>query len=467
MHGAAVRHNGRMPLILADDATFAAAKRLLDESGFNESGLADPAGQDDPKALLASLFLQAAEIPAARVRELLPAGGLDLLAALGLVGVQGETVRSSVLLYPLAGLHIASDFPGRDIGGADFVFPAISQQTWEYLSILPDTPCGSLLEIGTGSGAAALLATRYAQSVTATDISLRCLHFAEFNRRLNAVEGVRFLRSDVYDMLPEGETYDRIVAHPPYVPWTGRQDIYRHGGPDGEAILRLLLAGLGALLRPGGSCHLATMGLDTLDAPLEYRLRETLGAAEADFDLIVAERETLTPLEFVVPWKEGEDMTFEEAWGLSQALQQARARMLVRCSILLQRREGPGEPKTLRRRAGQAAGAAELARELARERFDWDWDELLGSSPEIAGEIELETVSLPTDDGWTPRSRILTAEYPFVFRTDCPAWAADLIPQLDGVRTLRELLDPLDIDAEEAEVFLGCLLDAGVLQLHV
>lgn len=452
-----------MPLTLVVDAAFAAAKRLLDGCGFNESGLADPAGEDDPKALLAGLFLQAAEIPAARVRDLLPTGGLDLLANLGLVEVEGETVRAAVLLYPLSGLHIASDFPGRDLGGEDFVFPAISQQTWEYLNILPDTPCKSLLEIGTGSGAAALLAARYAESVTATDISPRCLRFAEFNRRLNAVDGVRFVQSDVYDALPPGETFDRVVSHPPYVPWTGKQEVYRHGGPDGEAVLRALLAGLGERLRHGGTCHLAAMGLDTLDAPLEDRLREMIGAPEAQFDLLLAERETISPLEFVVPWKEGEDMTFDEAWGLSQALQAARARMLVRCSILLDRRDDPGETKTLRRRAGQAAGAQELARELARERVDWDWEKLLDSAPELAGELELETVSLPMDEGWLPRTLILNADYPFVFRTDCPAWAAEIIPQLDGARTLRELLAPLDADSEEAEVFLGCLVDAGVL----
>lgn len=450
-----------MLLIFVDDAAFAAAKRLLDECGFNESGLADPAGEDDPKALLASLFLQAAEVPADRVAGILPAGGLDLLTSLGLLELDGESVRPAVLLYPLAGLHIASDFPGRDLAGDDFVFPAISQQTWEYLSILPDTPCESLLEIGTGSGAAALLASRYAGTVTATDISPRCLHFAEFNRRLNGVQSVRFIESDVYDGLADGETFDRIAAHPPYVPWTGAQEAYRHGGPDGEAILRRLLAGLGERLRPGGSCHLATMGLDTLDEPLEQRVRSMMAPLEAD--LLVAEREVLTPLEFVLPWKEGEDMSFEEAWGLSQALQTVRAKALVRCSILLERRDGPGQAKTLRRRAGQAAGASELATELARERAEWEWESLLDAPLEVAGEIELETISLPTDDGWRARTHILNAEYPFVFRSDCPAWAAELIPKLDGNRSLRALIQPLDVDPEEAEIFIGCLLDAGVL----
>lgn len=454
-----------MGLILADAATFEAARRTLDACGFNESGLADPAGADDPKALLASVFLQAAQVPQARAEELLPAEGLEALLRLGLLEAEDGKVRASALLYPLSGLHIASDFPGRDIGADDFVFPAISQQTWEYLSLLPDSPCESFLEIGTGSGAAALLAARYAGAVTATDISERCLHFAEFNRRLNAVEGVRFVRSDVFDALPSGETFDRIAAHPPYVPWTGKQEAYRHGGPDGEAVLRRLMAGLAARLRPGGACHLATMGLDTLDAPLEQRLREMIGPGEGDFDLLVAERQVLTPLEFVLPWKEGEDLTFEEAWGLSQALQESRAKALVRCSVLVERRTGDGEPKTLRRTGGLATGAAEMARELAREPREWDWESLLDASPELVAQIELETVSLPTDDGWMARTRILSAEHPFVFRTDCPAWAADLLLQVDGVRTMRELLEPVDADPEEVEILLECLLDAGVLSV--
>jgi len=111
----------------------------------------------------------------------------------------------------------------------------------------------------------------------------------------------------------------------------------------------------------------------------------------------------------------------------------------VRCSILIERREGPGQPKTLRRKAGQAAGAREPAEELARERFDWDWEKLLDSTPELAGEIQLETVSLPTEDGWTPRTRILNADYPFVFRTDCPAWAAELIPRAEVLEELTRV----------------------------
>ncbi len=452
-----------MPPALADPARFDAAKRLFDECGFNERGFAGPAGEDDAKALLASLFLQAADIPKQRADEVLPAPGVEPLLELGLVELVDRAYRAAVLLYPLAGLHIASDFPGRDLAGEDFVFPAISQQTWEYLSILPDTPCDSFLEIGTGSGAAALLAARYARAVTATDISPRCLHFAEFNRRLNAVEGVRFLHSDVFDALPPGETYDRIAAHPPYVPWTGEQEAYRHGGPDGEAVLRRVLAGLEQRLRPGGTCHLAAMGLDTRDTPLEHRIRGMLEPMPAD--LLVAERETLSPLEFVLPWKEGEDMSFEEAWGLSQVLQAAGATALVRCSILIGRPLGDCQNRTFRRRAGPAAGALELAEELARERREWSWESLLAAAPELAGEVQLETLSLPSEEGWQPRTRILESANPFVFRTDCPQWTADLLPQLDGRRTLGELLEPLAVDPEEAEILLACLFDAGVLHV--
>ena len=74
-------------------------------------------------------------------------------------------------------------------------------------------------------------------------------------------------------------------------------------------------------------------------------------------------------------------------------------------------------------------------------------------------------MSLPMDEGWLPRTRILNADYPFAFRTDCPPWAAEIIPRFNGERTVRELLEPFDVDPEEAEVFLGCLVDAGVLQV--
>lgn len=452
---------------LGSAESFDRLRALLHQWEFDEEGLAHPPGPEDPRGLLARLFLQKLPAPLEQAQTLLGAEGLGLLTDLGLVAAEGDEVHAQWLLYPLRGLYIASDFPGADAPD-DFVFPAISQQTWEFLSILLETPCEDLLEIGTGSGAAALTASRYAKKALAGDVSPRCLHFAEFNRRLNGIDNVEVLESDVFAGVGE-QTFDRIIAHPPYVPWTGRQDAYRHGGPDGEAVLRRLIEGLSDRLRPGGRLYAATMGLDTGDAPLEDRLREMLGDKRDEFDILLVEREILTPLEFVLPWIEGEGLTFQEAWSLSEALLERKAKALVRCSLIIARHDSSQaesvEPRTIRRKAGRGTDAAAIEETLSGDAVPgWlSWDELLEQTFELSPDATLETVSVPHGGAWRPRAAVLDAQTPFAFRTDCPVWAMDALPLLDGRRTLREALDGAEVAPDEGEAFLYCLLSAGVL----
>ena len=446
-------------MLLSTDATLAArARGLLADCGFSEAGLADPAGEDDPKGRLAALFLQATAQDVDRARRLLGDNGFSALNELGLLAVDGDKCRSTVLLYPLHGLLIASDFPAAGPSD-DFVFPAISGQTHEYLSILPATPCDSLLEVGTGSGAAALLAADYAENVVATDISQRCLQFAEFNRVLNDVENVEIVESDAYDGLGDSR-FDRIIAHPPYVPWTGDQEIYRHGGPDGEVVLRKLVEGLPERLLPGGRCYLSAMGADTAEAPLEARLRGMLGYRGGEFDILVVEREILKPIEFILPWTEGEEMTFEEAWSLHEAFRERGIQRLVRCSIVLVH---GGGTKTLRLKAGAATQSSDIEPAIEARPKRWlEWSEIREMKLRIRPDVQLEETSFLDQGNWRAGVRVLDAPGPFAFRTDCPEWMAKALPLLDGKRPVREVVTG-DVDEDEAEALFGCLLDAGVV----
>ena len=101
----------------------------------------------------------------------------------------------------------------------DAVYPAVIENTREFIAALPETPCEALLDIGTGSGIAALLAaSRYARHAWGADITARAVHFAEFNRRLNGLLPTLRSWKAICIALVEGMTFDRIVAHPPYVP---------------------------------------------------------------------------------------------------------------------------------------------------------------------------------------------------------------------------------------------------------
>lgn len=447
-----------MRLASADD--FSVVRKLLLNAGFREQPIAErlQAGAretHDALDVLIDLFARAQPVEAAAAIALLGAEVLASFKTLGLLQPAGHSVKATCLLYPFEDLWIASDFPGSS--REDFVFPALSPQSRQFHAILPDTPCDALLDIGAGAAAASLAAAKdYAATVCASDISNRCVLFAEFNRRLNGIANAQIVQSDVYDALGS-RTFDRIIAHPPYIPTLGEGESYRHGGPHGEDILRRVLQGFSKHLRPGGRAYLSALGCDHAGRPLEYRLFDMLGSEE--FRLLVAEWESLPAVEFVMRLVEVGELDFDQGAQQVRSFREAGVTQLVRCAVVVVRESGEGSP-AMRRLMGQGTGAAEL-------------DAAFDPVPEIAGVLDqrlrlsawttLESTSAVSENRWRSFTRVLDCQHPFHFRTDCPEWAASALALLDGSLTPRQALGNSDIDIDEAEIFFECLINAGAL----
>lgn len=84
----------------------------------------------------------------------------------------------------------------------------------------PLAPSLRVADVGTGSGILAVCAAKFLPqaTVTAIDVSPAALTVARKNaERHGVVDRVRFLESDLFASVPEGEQFDVIVSNPPYV----------------------------------------------------------------------------------------------------------------------------------------------------------------------------------------------------------------------------------------------------------
>ncbi|MEV5580530.1 HemK2/MTQ2 family protein methyltransferase [Streptomyces parvus] len=135
------------------------------------------------------------------------------------------------------------------------------------------SPGRRVLELGTGSGALAVHASRLGALVTAVDISRRAVLCARLNAALHRQRvTVRF--GDLSSVAGGG--YDVVISNPPYVPAPAALPPRRgkarawDGGLDGRVVVDQVCATAATVLEPGGTLlmvHSAMCGVDiTLDA---------------------------------------------------------------------------------------------------------------------------------------------------------------------------------------------------------
>ena len=283
------------------DADFTEASILgtLKLNDMSDLGAANSSNTDlshlDPRlSVFLRLFLFFEPVAVLELESVLGRPTLDAFLALDIlrsVDDSGATYYTSVFLYPVADLYMASDRPlgltSTEARPDDWVFPAIFEGTLDFLRLLPKSPADEALDLCSGSGIAALVLSRNAARAVAADLTPRATHYARFNRILNGRSNVEVVQGDLYDAVP-GRTFDRIVAHPPYVPALRNQAIYRDGGVTGEHLVRRIVEGLPRHLRCGGTYFGLSLNIDTAAAPFEERARRWLGPAQSEFDMVLA-----------------------------------------------------------------------------------------------------------------------------------------------------------------------------------
>jgi SAM-dependent methyltransferase len=491
------------PLIVGPRHLFDGLRAFLVDSHYSEPALFHRLGIQQPKDyltlrpnpasprpihdrldLLARLFLIGEIVDEHQMQSWVPAPVREAMTGLGVVAQypgRPEHWYATTALYPTYGIWIASDrWTSPELApiraAVDVVYPAITPNTGHFLESLPCDSCDSLLDLCSGSGIAAMLAaSKYAREVLATDITEASELSVEFNRLLNGIENLRVARGDLYE--PVGEaTFDRILAHPPYMPSLKPAEIYADGGELGEQLTRRVIEGLPRHLRPGGRFYCVTAGPDLEGEPFETRLRSWLGDRSPEFDVLVVERQLFEPSYIANQQAAKTRGGAEELEQWKKMFAHYRLEHLVYASVVIQRKAARTPPVTVRRRRGPRLGSAEIEWLRVWETTAADpnfLQTILESKPMANRELKLHVIHRLQDGELVAQEFALEARYPFTVDCAISPWTAFLIPRCDGKTTARNLLaflkenDLLAADESEEKFadFLCVLISGGFLEI--
>ncbi|MGH7459817.1 MAG: methyltransferase, partial [Pseudomonas sp.] len=410
--------SGSLNLKFGTDEEFARLRTLFQEVGYTERGVCARVGCPDMSRFVTrlgvviedalevciQLFLEGEPVARSMADKLLPPGAPAFLTEFGLLapdpGDPGNYV-APLSLYEAQGLYLISDQTvlvagtgGRTVPD-DVVYPAIQATTAEFLEAMPNTHCERLLDICSGTGVAALYAaSTFADHAWAVDITERSTQVCEFNARLNGVENVTALTGDLFAPVA-GLTFDRIVAHPPYMPATENKVIFRDGGEDGEQLTRRIIEALPDHLARGGRFYCRCMATDRQGAPLEERLRALLGPRHEEFDILIVFNVEAPPALFYSRLVARGSMTPAEYARQVEVLKTLAVEKMVIGFISIERRPSSQAAVTLRRCIMQrrSPAPAEIDWGLAWERAQNDpglLSRLLSARPVLSPFAEVQ-----------------------------------------------------------------------------
>jgi methylase of polypeptide subunit release factors len=465
------------PLRLGQTEEFARVRAFFQDAGFEEVNICKKLGLEDmsdlgrvdwetshiedfPAGLRWSMQVFMRGMPTPQ-KELKAAFGEQVfqdflsLRLLRPAKTNPDLVVCPIWLYPADGFLIASDRRDDPDGQPysppeDVVFPAIYAGTLRFLRLLPQARGGDALDLCGGSGIGALHLSRVASTAATADLTARSAAFAEFNARLNAAP-ITSLCGDLYDPVSNLQ-YDIISAHPPFVPATGPNMVYRDGGETGEEVVRRIVEGLPGHLKAGGVAIILCVARDIQDKPFERRVSDWLGASRQNFDVIFGLEKVLSVQEVVESLrKRGQAINNQQAQALHDRLQSLQTRQFVYGALFVRHCSSIVAQDPIRVRLTPSGTARDFERLFAwrnqcrRPNFvDW----LSNSRPHLPPGLELTVRHVVAGGQLTPAEFVFSIADGFQAAMRPDAWLTPLIAQLDGRRSVRQVFDAMSAAGE-------------------
>jgi len=406
----------------------------------------------------------------------LPAWFVPLALECGLLRLEGKSLSSEAMLFPVESLLIAADHTGK-IDSADSELVLWPNPTSRLLArFTVRRRSRATLDLGTGNGIQALAAAAHSDKVVATDLNRRAAAFAMFNARLNGIENVEFRVGNTFEPVA-GLKFDLIVSNPPFFVTPSSQFLFCDNPLDLDQLCRQLVREAPFYLNEDGYFQMLCEWAEIHGQPWQERLFEWLD--NTGCDAWVMKGYAQDPAEYAeerirsttsVPARDAELYANYVAY-----YHERKVRAIHGGVIAMHRRSGHNwilieeVDHTPKAQFGEWVLQAFAARDfLQAHTAD---DQLLDVRPALSVDARLEQVFRRTEGGWSRESLTLRLVKGFGYFLGLQPIVAEFLSSCDGTRTLRELIAnfatkanaPFEQVQQECLVVVRKLIERGFL----
>jgi SAM-dependent methyltransferase len=259
----------RPPQLEPTSPVLAQLREIVKRSGYLTAGIAPTiettddeiidAPPDSPLYTLLRFFFSREPVqPAALIEAVRPLSVQQIMDC-GFCRLDGELIRSNVLLQPYDDLLFAvgqfSLEPRREE-----ILMEISPSSMELANLMIPRPCRKTLDLGTGCGFLAALLSRSSEQVYAVDLNPTAVQFAKFNALWNGISNVKCLQGNLFEPVRDLK-FDLIVSNPPFfvcpVPTSSVNSLlFQHSGIEDDSFCIQLAHDATGFLEEGGFFHM-------------------------------------------------------------------------------------------------------------------------------------------------------------------------------------------------------------------
>jgi methylase of polypeptide subunit release factors len=399
------------------------------------------------------LLMLGQPVAESHLRQALAPMPFEPLLTVGLLVSRPEGIRSAVKILPHLDLFFASDFthPARSEPMAEDHVLGVGPASMTLSVMTVRKQVASVLDLGCGAGIQSILAAAHAQKVVGTDISTRALNFAAFNALLNGVTNVDWRTGSFFEPVA-GETFDLVVANPPFVISPESGLMYRDSGMRGDAVSEHVVKGAASKLNEGGFASVLINWHHRNEDDWDLRPREWFKKLGCDCWLVRSG--VSSPLAYAASWLRFNEARNPERYG--QLLDEwmayyARVGVESICAgavVMRKRRAASNWVRcdTVDNVQGSGQCSESIQRVFAAEDFLLGLKEdsqLMEQRLQLHPQVTAEQHLAVRDGGWSVESLVLNVREGFPFAGKADVHIMKLLANCDGKRTVRAAIQAL------------------------